>query len=101
MISNYKLLISAIPRPVSFVSTLAKDGTPNLAPFSYFQVVDHKSVILVIGFSAHPARPKDTQRHLEETGQYVIKILSEHFVEAAMPPRSTSRTRPRNGSCQV
>lgn len=83
MISNYKLIISAIPRPVSFVSTLAKDGTPNLAPFSYFQVVDHDPVILVIGFSARPGRPKDTQRNLEETGECVINILSEHFVEAA------------------
>ncbi|KKY32695.1 putative flavoprotein oxygenase [Diaporthe ampelina] len=83
MISNYKLLVSAIPRPVSFVSTLAKDGTPNLAPFSYFQVVDHDPVILVIGFSTRPGRPKDTQRNLEETEECVINILSEHFVEAA------------------
>lgn len=83
MISNYKLLISAIPRPVSFVSTVAKDGTPNLAPFSYFQVVDHDPVILVIGFSARPGRPKDTQRNLEETGECVINVLSENFVEAA------------------
>lgn len=83
MISNYKLLVSAIPRPVSFVSTLAKDGTPNLAPFSYFQVVDHDPVTLVIGFSARPDRPKDTRRNLEETGECVINILSEHFVEAA------------------
>lgn len=83
MISNYKLLVSAIPRPVSFVSTLARDGTPNLAPFSYFQVVDHNPVTLVIGFSARPGRPKDTRRNLEETGECVINILSEHFVEAA------------------
>ncbi|KAI0123306.1 hypothetical protein BJ170DRAFT_104910 [Xylariales sp. AK1849] len=83
MISNYKLLISAIPRPVSLVSTVSKDGTPNLAPFSYFQVVDHDPVILVIGFSARPTRPKDTRRNLEETGECVINIVSEHFVEAA------------------
>lgn len=83
MISNYKLLVSAIPRPVSFVSTLAQDGTPNLAPFSYFQVVDHDPVILVIGFSSRADGPKDTRRNLEETGECVINILSEHFVEAA------------------
>ncbi|KAJ0117335.1 flavoprotein oxygenase [Diaporthe amygdali] len=83
MISNYKLLVSAIPRPVSFVSTLSKDGTPNLAPFSYFQIVDHDPVTLVIGFSARPGRPKDTRRNLEETGECVISVLSEHFVEAA------------------
>lgn len=81
-ISNYKLLVSGIARPVSFVSTLSKAGVPNLAPFSYFQVVDHDPAILVIGFSARPARPKDTQRNLEETGECVINILSDHFVEA-------------------
>ncbi|KAK9778337.1 putative Flavin reductase like domain-containing protein [Seiridium cardinale] len=83
MISNYKLLVSAIPRPVSFVSTVSKNGVSNLAPFSYFQVVDHDPVILVIGFSARPSRPKDTQTNLEETGECVINILSDHFVEAA------------------
>jgi flavin reductase (DIM6/NTAB) family NADH-FMN oxidoreductase RutF len=83
MVSNYKLLISAIPRPVSFVSTLSKNGVPNLAPFSYFQIVDHDPVTLVIGFSARPARPKDSQRNLEETGECVINLLSEHFIEAA------------------
>lgn len=83
MISNYKLLVSAIPRPVSFISTVSKDGVSNLAPFSYFQVVDHDPVILVVGFSARPGRPKDTQKNLEETGECVINILSDHFVEAA------------------
>lgn len=30
----YKLLTSAVvPRPVAFVSSLSKDGVPNLAPF--------------------------------------------------------------------
>jgi flavin reductase (DIM6/NTAB) family NADH-FMN oxidoreductase RutF len=30
----YKLMTSGIvPRPVAFVSSLSKDGTPNLAPF--------------------------------------------------------------------
>lgn len=83
MISNYKLLVSAVPRPISFVSTVSRDGVPNLAPFSYFQVVDHDPVILVIGFSARPNRPKDTQKNLEETGECVINIVSEHFIEAA------------------
>ena len=37
---NYKLFISTtVPRPIAICSTLAKDGTPNLAPFSYWQNV--------------------------------------------------------------
>lgn len=82
MIANYRLLVSAIARPISFVSTVGKDGTKNLAPMSYFQVVDHDPPTLVIGFSARQGRPKDTQRNLEETGECVINVVSEHFVEA-------------------
>jgi len=82
MISNYKLLISGIPRPISFVSTTSKDGKRNLAPFSYFQVVDHDPPILVIGFSARNDRPKDTRKNLVETGECVISVVSEHMIEA-------------------
>ncbi|KAJ5718835.1 uncharacterized protein N7483_009917 [Penicillium malachiteum] len=83
MIDNYRLLVSGIPRPISFVSTLSKDGTPNLAPFSYFQLVDHDPPTFVIGFSARASRPKDTQKNLIETGECVINVVSDHFVEAA------------------
>ncbi|KAB5516947.1 flavo protein oxygenase [Coniochaeta sp. 2T2.1] len=85
---NYKLLISSIvPRPIAFVSTRSADGTTtNLAPFSYFQMVAHDPPIFVIGFSS-PLTPaeksKDTLRNLSETGECVVNIISEHFVEAA------------------
>ncbi|KAK5054547.1 hypothetical protein LTR84_001438 [Exophiala bonariae] len=82
MIQNYQVLISGIPRPISFVSTASSDGAKNLSPFSYFQVVDHDPPILVIGFSGRQARPKDTSRNLMETGECVINIVSEHMVEA-------------------
>lgn len=82
MISNYKLLVSGIPRPVSFVSTVSKENKKNLAPFSYFQVVDHDPPILVIGFSGRPGRPKDTMRNLVETGECVINVVSDHMIES-------------------
>jgi hypothetical protein len=42
MINNYRLLISGVaPRPIGFISTASKSGKKNLAPFSYFQVIDH------------------------------------------------------------
>lgn len=83
MIANYRLLVSGIPRPISFVSTVSKCGERNLAPFSYFQVVDHDPPTFVIGFSGRPGRPKDTQRNLTATGECVINVVSDHFVEAA------------------
>lgn len=81
-ISNYRLLIACIPRPISFVSTLSKNGRRNLAPFSYFQVVDHDPPIFVGSFSARKDRLKDTRRNLIETGECVINIVSEHMIEA-------------------
>lgn len=82
MIENYQVLISGIPRPISFISTVSADGSKNLSPFSYFQVVDHDPPIFVIGFSGRHARPKDTKRNLMETGECVINLVSEHMVEA-------------------
>lgn len=83
MSSNYTLLISGIvPRPVGFTSTLSTDGVPNLAPFSYFQCVDHDPPVFVIGFSGRPNRLKDTLRNLEETGECCLNIVSEHMIEA-------------------
>jgi flavin reductase (DIM6/NTAB) family NADH-FMN oxidoreductase RutF len=82
MISNYKLLISGVPRPISFLSTASKGGVTNLAPFSYFQVVDHDPPIFVIGFSARAQRPKDSLRNLRETGECVISVVTENMIEA-------------------
>ena len=83
MMSNYKLLISGIvPRPIGFISTVSVDGSANLAPFSYFQVVEHDPPMFVVGFSSRPGRPKDTCRNLKETGECVLNIVSEHMIPA-------------------
>ncbi|OIW33022.1 hypothetical protein CONLIGDRAFT_570696 [Coniochaeta ligniaria NRRL 30616] len=97
---NYKLLISAIvPRPIAFVSTRSADGTTtNLAPFSYFQMVNHDPPLFVIGFASALTpedKSKDTLRNLAATGECVINIISESFVEAA---NATSVNAPRDVS---
>ncbi|KEF55080.1 uncharacterized protein A1O9_08733 [Exophiala aquamarina CBS 119918] len=81
--SNYKLLISGIiPRPIGFLSTRNEDGnSQNLAPFSYTQVVNHDPPIFVVGFAG--SNDKDTLKNLKATGECVINIISEHFIEAA------------------
>lgn len=82
---NYKLLISAIiPRPVGFVSTLSKDGkSTNLAPFSYFSVVNHDPPVFTIGFAGGFDKAKDSLKNLTESGECTINIISEHYLEAA------------------
>lgn len=82
---NYKLLISAIvPRPIGFLGTRAPDGSStNLAPFSYFSVVNHDPPVFTIGFSGGFDRAKDSLRNLKESGECSINIISEHYLEAA------------------
>lgn len=83
-VDNYKTLISAVvPRPIGFVSTIGKDGVRNLAPFSYFTVVNHDPPIFTLGFSGGKGSPKDTCRNILDTGELTINIISEWFVEAA------------------
>ncbi|KAI1620264.1 hypothetical protein EDD37DRAFT_613011 [Exophiala viscosa] len=82
---NYKLLISGIiPRPIGFLSTKSKDGTStNLAPFSYTQVFNHDPPIFGVGFSGGFDNAKDTLKNLVDSGECVINIISEDYVEAA------------------
>jgi flavin reductase (DIM6/NTAB) family NADH-FMN oxidoreductase RutF len=82
---NYQLLISAItPRPIAFLSTLSPDGKKaNLAPFSYFNVFTHDPPTFVVGF-AHPSSgPRDSFVNIRDSGECVINIISEHYIEAA------------------
>ncbi|KXT17271.1 hypothetical protein AC579_541 [Pseudocercospora musae] len=82
---NYKLLISAIiPRPIGFVSTRSKDGSStNLAPFSYFQMVNHDPPMFVVGYAGGFDKAKDSLKNLVDSGECTINIISEHYLEAA------------------
>ncbi|KAJ3802967.1 hypothetical protein GGU11DRAFT_763368 [Lentinula aff. detonsa] len=81
---SYKLLTSAIiPRPIAFISTIAEDGTPNLAPFSYFSMISHNPPLLSVSFNLSPRRPKDTRENILATKEFTVNIISEHFIEAA------------------
>ncbi|KAI5459219.1 hypothetical protein BGZ63DRAFT_456020 [Mariannaea sp. PMI_226] len=81
---NYKLLISGIaPRPVGFLSTVSKDGErKNLAPFSYFQVIEHDPPMFIVSFSSRFGSVKDTYQNLKDTGECVINTVSENMIEA-------------------
>ncbi|KDQ53550.1 hypothetical protein JAAARDRAFT_39240 [Jaapia argillacea MUCL 33604] len=80
----YRLLTSAIgPRPIAFVSTLSATGVPNLAPFSYFNMVAHNPPLISIAFTLSTRRPKDTRENIKATKEFTVNIISEPFIEAA------------------
>lgn len=81
---TYQLLTSAIvPRPIAFVSTLSDDGTPNLAPFSYFSMISHNPPLLSVSFALSQRRPKDSRENILQTKEFTVNIISEPFIEAA------------------
>ncbi|KAK9455033.1 hypothetical protein V1511DRAFT_499239 [Dipodascopsis uninucleata] len=85
-IDNYKLLISAIvPRPVGFLSTVSADGkTQNLAPYSFFQVVCSSPPLFVVGLARNRhGGEKDSLKHLLDTKEVTINMISEWFIDSA------------------
>ncbi|PYH91407.1 hypothetical protein BO71DRAFT_486283 [Aspergillus ellipticus CBS 707.79] len=85
-INNYRLLVSGIapPRPNRLHQHRLRrqNQTANLAPFSYFQVIDHDPPTFIVGFSSRPGAVKDTFRNLQDTGECVINTVSESMIEA-------------------
>lgn len=90
----YKLMTGIIvPRPVALVSTLDRNGVANLAPFSFFTGVGSNPptllfcpVVRTLSTAASDAQPdlrKDTLRNVEETGEFVVNVVSEAIAAAA------------------
>ena len=69
----YHLLTGlVVPRPVAWVSTVAADGTRNLAPHSFFTVLaENPPHVGVVSIGR-----KDTLRNAEATGEMTIAIAS-------------------------
>jgi flavin reductase (DIM6/NTAB) family NADH-FMN oxidoreductase RutF len=72
-----------IPRPIGWLSTVAADGTANLAPFSQWQNLswDPPMVMFAANQSVLGGR-KDTVRNVEETGWFVWNMATWELREA-------------------
>ncbi|MEK9164311.1 MAG: flavin reductase family protein [Chloroflexota bacterium] len=79
---RYRLLISTVaPRPIAWVSTRAVDGSHNLAPFSFFQAVSGTPPLIILSVGKRSGQPKDTLRNIEQTGEFVVNIVTEELAE--------------------
>jgi flavin reductase (DIM6/NTAB) family NADH-FMN oxidoreductase RutF len=76
--SAYFLMTSlVVPRPIAWVSTLAADGTRNLAPHSYFNAVSSEP--LIIHFTSTGV--KDSLTNVRATGEFVVNVVSRDLAE--------------------
>ncbi|KAF8532529.1 hypothetical protein JB92DRAFT_2687646 [Gautieria morchelliformis] len=80
----YALMISAIvPRPIAFVSTLSETNVPNLAPFSWFNMVSPNPPTVLISCVNSPTRPRDSTVNIKATKEFTVNIISEPFMQHA------------------
>ncbi len=77
-------LLGAVgPRPIAFASTLSKNGTPNLSPYSFFNVFSANPPIMIFS----PARrvrnntTKHTLENCKKTKEVVINIVNYDIVQ--------------------
>ncbi|ESU18793.1 hypothetical protein FCR2A7T_21960 [Flavobacterium cauense R2A-7] len=80
--ATYKLLTGAvIPRPIGWISSVSKDGIPNLAPFSFFNAVGEDPPHVLFSTVRPNNSNKDTLNNVLETGQFVVNMVVEDIVE--------------------
>lgn len=65
------------PRPIGWISSLDTDGTLNLAPYSFFNLLATNPAI--VGFSS--ASKKDSQSNIEATGEFVCNFASVDLID--------------------
>jgi len=77
-------LLGAVgPRPIAFASTMSKDGTPNLSPYSFFNVFSANPPVMIFS----PARrvrnntTKHTLINCEDTKEVVINVVNYEIVQ--------------------
>ena len=73
--SPIKAIIS--PRPIGWISSRGKDGSINLAPYSYFNAISENPPMVI--FSSTPLGDlghKDSIRNVLETEEFVVNIVS-------------------------
>lgn len=86
---RYKLLIGGIvPRPIAVVSTISKDGKPNIAPFSFFAGIgSNPMTLLFCPANKDNGDEKDTLRNCKPvgeggTGEFVVNIATMAYAKA-------------------
>lgn len=65
------------PRPIGWIGTKGKDGSFNLSPYSFFNVVSDNPKIVMFSSSGR----KHSLRNAEETGVFTASLVSRDLVE--------------------
>lgn len=82
-IDRYKLLSGLIvPRPIGWIGSVAEDGTPNLAPYSFFNLVSANPPTVIFSAGRRRGGLKDTSANVRATGEFTVNVVTEETVKA-------------------
>ncbi|MDM9622370.1 flavin reductase family protein [Rhizobium sp. S96] len=71
----FKAIVS--PRPIGWIGSKGKDGSINLAPYSFFNAISDRPKLVM--FSS--AGRKHSQRNAAETGEFTCNFVSRNLAE--------------------
>jgi flavin reductase (DIM6/NTAB) family NADH-FMN oxidoreductase RutF len=71
------------PRPIAWISSLAGDGSRNLAPFSFFGAFSFDPPTIGIGPGSRQGVNKDSLANIKATGEFVINLVNRSLAEVA------------------
>jgi len=66
------------PRPIGWIGTRGRDGSINLSPYSFFNIVSDTPKIIMFSSTGR----KDSLRNAEETGVFTASLASRYLAEA-------------------
>lgn len=66
------------PRPIGWIGTVGRNGSHNLAPHSFFNVISEQPKLVMFSCSD----PKNTLRNCQETGVFTVSMVSRDLAEA-------------------
>ena len=81
--THHYLLGAVGPRPICFASTIDNNGTPNLAPFSFFNVFSSNPPVAIFSpaRSGKTGKQKDTYNNVKNIPEVVINLVDYKMVE--------------------
>ncbi|WP_160004149.1 flavin reductase family protein [Rhizobium sp. 18055] len=71
----FKAIVS--PRPIGWIGSKGRDGSLNLAPYSFFNAVSDRPKLVMFSSSGR----KHSFRNASETGEFTCNFVSRHLID--------------------
>ncbi len=81
-LSHNPLKAIVSPRPIGWISSRGRDGSVNLAPYSYFNAIGEQPPMVMFSSAPSGNTSKDSLRNVLETKEFVVNIVSANLSDA-------------------